>query len=360
MQALYHAGRSTAPVPVTVRAEPNGLLVSGPGELAALWPYQQVRHTQGFQPGQPVRLEKVEGFAEALVFPDPQVLQAVAGFYPGGIRQGQSATGRWIRPLAASVVLSIAALLVVLYKWGLPVLGTAAAAVVPVSVEERVGRLTAASLAPPETRCTNPALSGPVEEIVRTLAAAAPPSPYYRFQVVVAEGELVNAFAAPGGHIVVFRELIEKTRAPEELAGVLAHEMQHVLGRHTTRMVFRSLAWQALLAALLGDTGTVLVNLAGVLGDLQFGRADEHEADLEGMRMLQRARVDPQGMIRFFDNLEAGAAQMPRLAQYLSTHPRTEDRLERLRRLASQGRYSPAPLLPGQDWAAIAAARCRP
>jgi Zn-dependent protease with chaperone function len=79
--------------------------------------------------------------------------------------------------------------------------------------------------------------------------AAAPGSPYH-VRLLVADSPVVNAFAAPGGRIVVFRGLLEKTGRPEELAGVLAHEMQHVVLRHPLEAILRQISLRALAAVL--------------------------------------------------------------------------------------------------------------
>ena len=105
---------------------------------------------------------------------------------------------------------------------------------------------------------------------------------------------MVNAFAGSGGLIVVFRGLLERADTPEELAGVLAHEIQHVLHRDTTRAIFREASTGILVAALAGDVSAAAafgVQAARVLGDLRYSREAEQEA----------AREDGKGPI-FPDN----------------------------------------------------------
>ena len=131
----------------------------------------------------------------------------------------------------------------------------------------------------------------------------------YTFRLIVVDNDMVNAFATPGGYIVVFRGLLERTGSAEELAGVLAHEMQHVLRRHGTKTLFRQLSTRALIAVFSGDLESVgtMLETAEALGGLRYRRQDETEADREGMRLIQRARVDPAGMIAFFATLEQAA-----------------------------------------------------
>ncbi|MBI5627862.1 MAG: M48 family metallopeptidase, partial [Candidatus Rokubacteria bacterium] len=167
----------------------------------------------------------------------------------------------------------------------------------------------------------------------------------------------VNALAAPGGFIVVFRGLLERTRTPEELAGVLAHEIEHVLQRHATKALVQHVSTGLLFTALTGDVSGVMAygfESARVLGTLRYSRAAEEEADTEGMRLLLAAHIDPAGMIAFFEGMEKRRGEAPGLLTYLSTHPAPEERVARLTRLARAPVPAPSrKLLDGYDWADI-------
>jgi predicted Zn-dependent protease len=89
---------------------------------------------------------------------------------------------------------------------------------------------------------------------------------------------------------------------------------------------------------------------ARVLAELRYSRQDEEEADREGYRMLSAAGVDPAGMMRFFETLQKKAGKAPTLPSYLSTHPSTEGRIERLRSLGATARPAASRLLPNLDW----------
>jgi len=150
----------------------------------------------------------------------------------------------------------------------------------------------------------------------------------------------------------VFRGLLENTRGADELAGVLAHELEHVLHRHTTRAIIQHTSTGLLLAALTGDmTGPLAYGLesARVLGQLQYSRQAEEEADRDGMKLLLAAKVSPDGMIGFFENLAREGQERVAL-KYLSTHPNTGDRVAALRALAAGAPHPATPLLPAEDW----------
>ncbi len=147
--------------------------------------------------------------------------------------------------------------------------------------------------------------------------------PSYRFHL--ADDKVINAFALPGGDIVVNRGLLLATRNPDELAGVLAHEMQHVALRHSLKSMIRGAGLSMVWALVIGDpSGTLVGQAADRLLGLKFSRDAEREADDQGFTLLVKRGIDPHGMVAFFDTLaKQGGATPPAL---LSTHPASAER----------------------------------
>ena len=172
----------------------------------------------------------------------------------------------------------------------------------------------------------------------------------YRVQWHVVQNDAVNAFAVPGGHIVVFTGLLKTAESAEEVAGVLAHEVQHIALRHSLKGMVRNAGWQALFSFTFGSwsSGTVGA-LAQELGSLKFSRDQEREADRRGLELLQQARIDARGMVQFFDKLARSEAQGVAL---LSTHPASAERRAALEQAVSQTDTQPP--LP-YAWAKIKA-----
>jgi predicted Zn-dependent protease len=249
--------------------------------------------------------------------------------------------------VAAVAVLAVA---VVVYVWGIPVASAAAARWVPVAWEDRLGAAVVDQVAPASRRCVDPVGQSAVETIVRRLLGPVGSTPY-RFDLVVADMPIVNAIAAPGGHVVVFRGLLEKSKSAEELAGVLAHEIQHVLKRHATRAILQRASTAVALTAVAGDvSGVVTVAFEGaqVLGTMAYSRAHEAEADAAGLQMLVAAGIDPAGMIGFFD-----AQREAILSRYLASHPPSAERAATLRRLAAASPHAFTPVLDEAQWLAV-------
>jgi predicted Zn-dependent protease len=192
--------------------------------------------------------------------------------------------------------------------------------------------------------------TGPAAEAVRLMGERLTAGTRLQYRWFVADRPEINAFAAPGGVVVVFRGLIQAAETPEEAAGVIAHEVAHVELRHSLRAAVKGMGLRALLSIALGDlSGSALERVAADLTELRFSRDAEREADSEGVRRMAAAGLDPQGMIRFFERLQQHeGTTMPAL---LSTHPATAERLERLRREAAAATHESTPL--SLDWAAV-------
>jgi beta-barrel assembly-enhancing protease len=101
------------------------------------------------------------------------------------------------------------------------------------------------------------------------------------------------------------------------------------------------------------ETAGSLLGATATLGALRYRRGDENEADREGLGMLRAARIAPDGMIGFFATLAEGEGEASALTTYLSTHPRSEDRMQALRALAAERPYAAEPLLAGFDWSRV-------
>jgi predicted Zn-dependent protease len=185
-------------------------------------------------------------------------------------------------------------------------------------------------------------------EITQRLTDQIPNNPY-KFEVTVVKSDVVNAFALPGGYVVVFTGLMKKAESGEEVAGVLSHELNHVLQRHGLERIVKNLGLLTVVGIVMGDQQG-LVGIMRQLGvellTLKFGRAQETEADLTGLQLLQRAKIDPSGMIKFFERLsEKDEGRL----EWLSTHPMSTARAVRLKmELAALPKRSPEPFT--FDW----------
>jgi predicted Zn-dependent protease len=176
----------------------------------------------------------------------------------------------------------------------------------------------------------------------------------YDLNVRVFDHDMVNAFAAPGGQVVVMRGLLEDVSGPDAVAAVLAHEIGHVEARDATRIALRAAGSAGLLSMVLGDFtgGTIAVVLGERMMQASYTREAEAAADVFAIDMLNAAGVDSSGMAEFFDyigELQGDALQIP---EYLSTHPASDARAERARENA-ETQDATTPVLSDADWQAL-------
>ncbi len=233
-------------------------------------------------------------------------------------RAGRNDRGKW---LLLGGLAGTLALLVVAVVLGYGLVVDWAVRLIPTEVEEQLGASTLAEL-----KATGKLIDrGPAVEAVQAIGNQLTAGSRYHYHWAVLDEPSINAFAAPGGQVVVHRGLIEAAKTPEELAGVLAHEVQHVERRHTLKAMVNSLGWATMATVLLGDVSAMAGMLAYQVGTTRYGRDLEAEADAQGLAALVRADIAPDGMASFFRTLATEAPQIP--IALLSSHPATEERI---------------------------------
>ena len=356
LKGYYLDGQTAERKDVVVWVEITGLAIDLPGGARLSWPYSEIRQNRDFSdPGQ-IRLEKGGTIPETLVVPRETFLIALGKIFPERrlpFRDFAPRSKRLTYALFAGI--GTIGIIISLYLWGIPFLSTWAASRVPVSWEESLGRSVVESLAPVPERCLDPEPVLFIQGIVDTLSASLSRRPY-NFQIIIMDVPEVNAFAAPGGNMVIFRGLLEKIQTTEELAGVLSHEMQHILHRHSTRMLLEHVSLGLLLGVIMGDANSAMKigkEGAGLLGALHYGRQFEEQADTEGMRLILTAGINPRGMISFFEKIQKEDGKTTAIPAYFSTHPSPESRIERLKILAGDSRNKTFRPLASYDWKKI-------
>lgn len=355
-QGHYLDGQTAQRHDVRIELQPAGLVITTESEVAHRWPYNTIRQAQGFYAGEQVRLEREQtgkNITEVLLVTEPSFLSALHHVAPSRVTHFHKPARRLAR-VQLTVLAGLLSIVIAagLYFWGIPAMVAAITPYVPISWENRLGAAVVEHLVPVEQRCEAPEQLEAINRIIVRLTAPVSPQPYMPRTYIMDSPE-VNALAVPGGYIVLFRGLLQKIETPEELAGVLAHEIQHILHRHGTRALLHHFSTALFLTLLAGDAGGLAafgLEGANMLSTLQYSRGNEEQADNEGMRMLDAAEIDPRGMIAFFELLQQQENNAPGFFQYFSTHPSTADRIAKLRTLAAQTQYEPTVLLPGYDW----------
>ena len=352
-QAWFNDGQTAARREVEVELDVNGLRIGDPaGGLLAVWPYESLRHREEPFPGQPTQLRQV-GEKGRLVMADPEFLAELTIRAPQLVVSRRSRFTRvagWLGATAAGVLMLVGVL-----WYALPAFAGFTARLIPVSWEEALGDVTFKQFAELLARmegqdsprlCDRPGPALSVLEDLTARLAAVQDSPY-RFQVTVLDGEMVNAFALPGGRIVLLRGLFDFVESPDELAAVMAHEMGHVIHQHGTEQMVESLGLTFFFGVMLGDIGSGSIGLFGeTMLTSAFSRDAEREADQNALSALADAGLASGGLADFFRRLQGTEDDMPAAFNLLSTHPSHGERIA----LAEQAGQAGAAALTAAQW----------
>ncbi len=172
--------------------------------------------------------------------------------------------------------------------------------------------------------------------------------------VSVLDHEMVNAFALPGGFVVVFRGLIEAANGPDEVAAVLAHEIGHVISADPTRHALRSAGSIGVLGLLFGDFagGAVVLFLTERLIAAQYSQAAEVGADTFAHGVLAQAGINPGALGDMFENMRAKTGDVDGVVAHFLSHPSLGERIEAAQAEVDEtADYTPS--MSDEDWAAV-------
>ena len=179
----------------------------------------------------------------------------------------------------------------------------------------------------------------------RLIASTAARETTYQFKFhLLADNETVNAFALPGGQIFITEALFRRLKSEDQLAGVLGHEMGHVVARHSNEQMANSKLWSGLaqgLGVMTSDghnnTGAYVANMVAQWRVMKFSRDDESEADALGVRFMMQAGYNPEALIGVMEILAqvSGGANS---SDFMSSHPNPANRMEHIREAIAKER----------------------
>lgn len=270
---------------------------------------------------------------------------------------GDRVTSKMRHRLGCVILFALTSLMV----WGVPrLVRTAVDASIeklPYEIDEQIGEVVFESMDKGGTVVDSEVLREAVQAMVDRLA---PHSliPDATFQFVIVDNEQINAFALPGGYMVVFTGLIAEADGPEEVAGVIAHEMAHVTRRHGLRRIAHTVTTVAGISVLVGDVSglaTIALELFTIARANDYSQGQETDADLEGARMLIAAQIDPSGLERFFQRVEEIMGEIPDSLTWLSTHPQHQERIDSVRNYVAEHGAGVEWIPLDIDWEAVRA-----
>ncbi len=343
--AVYFDGRTSAKHLVTLEVS-STLEMYEDGEFLAAWAYGDIRRADG--PPGVLRLRNVAGAPLARLEIRESSTRAAVEV------QCTLLEGETERPRTKIIAWSLgaAATIGVLVWFGIPLLADAATPLLPVAIEEHLGKAAESEVSATfgEKTCATPAGTAALRKLVGTLQSEAhlplPPDP------VVLASTIPNAVVLPGGKIFVLRGLLDKAREPDELAGVLAHEMGHSAHRDGLRGIIKQNGTALLIGLVLGQAPGASV--FGGLVTAAYSREAEAAADFYAAEVMTRLGRSPKGLGDLLTRIEGNESKgkLDPLAIF-ATHPMTSERRAALAGTADQPHG--APLLTDREWASLKA-----
>lgn len=297
-------------------------------------------------------------YGARLVFSGTADVKEARGLLPALLHKHRMETGRQLRIMAASTLALVS--VVVAYLVGVPLLASRIVTLVPPEWEMQLGNAAVAQIesvlrqeAGFEVCDTDPnSLANRAITRFANQAVEGTGTPFTP-DIQVIRTTIPNAFALPGGHSYYFSALLKETQSADEFAGVMAHELGHVVYRHGMEQLIATSATGLLIGFILGDmTG---VSVAGAVGaaliDSSFSRDAERQADRFAADVAKRMAFQPAALPRLLKRV-AGDDEMSRALALFSTHPLTAEREAALEAMTVSDASLQPPFTP-EEWQAI-------
>jgi Zn-dependent protease with chaperone function len=356
VDAVYFDGLRPLPRRAQAALTGKGVSLSVDDGPHFIWDYGAIRLQEDGPP--PLRFHREETGAhtgELLEIADPEFAAALKARCPslGGDARERSRSRMKIVGWSLAAVASLVA--VVLY--GVPALATKLAPLIPWNTEVALGRAVETEvlrqLPGGGGKICGAEGNGPGKRALRAMTdrlsrhAALPGE----IDVKVADSKVENAFTLPGGKIVFMQALIEKAQGPDEVAGVLAHEMGHVANRDAMRGIIHAGGISFLVGTLLGDftgAGALVIGTKFLLGN-RYSRQNETDADSFAIDVMTKAGGDVKALAGFLKRVASQPGE--RQLELLLSHPVTDDRVAAIESRAPAGRRTP--ILDDAEWQAL-------
>jgi beta-barrel assembly-enhancing protease len=337
MAAIWHYdGSSGVRAAPELRAEGGGFRLHGAGCADDLYSWDDLVHLHDRKDGAVYGLKHLKGWQFGFLSAVPSEL---IDFLPKPQHYGGFIDRFGLGPASAALLALSATIIFVVMK-----IPDVLAPLVPMSWEKKLGDAMIGDFG--GRICHGPGSDAALQALTNRLDPKGP-----AIDIRIANIAMVNAVALPGGNIVIFRGLLKEAKSPDELAGVLGHEIGHVRNRDVMQSLLRQLG----LSVVMGGASSNVSGSLNTLVSSTYSRQAEAEADKHSIKLMREAHISAADTAGFFARLSKedktlGKAQAA--LGYLSSHPLSASREKQFRSSVIQGSpYQPA--LTPEQWSAI-------
>ena len=379
---LYSDGRTATAKAVLVNLTKPGLEIrTRENTFLVNWTYGSLTSSNSLHEGGAAQIGSKASPGARLYVEDGAFAHAIAK------RAKQLSRWAYWWRLAPMFILGIAAIGLALVLWLTDVsVAKSIAQFLPDNIRHSLGDQVVNQLAGGKRACDAETGSEALVKVLGRLNSGIPSKRH--FDVRVVDLGIVNAFAAPGERIVVSKDLVEFVETPEELAGIIAHEMGHGLEIHPEAGLVRALGISTVVSMIFGGTSSTLGDVGALLLQLKYTRTAEREADAWSLKILKEAQIPAKPFAQFFARMESKSSgrkkttkknepdpntdekdktaetapekgttaarretnALRKLLTLLSTHPTSP---ERIKKIEGQPEWPVQPLLTPDEWQAL-------
>lgn len=347
MRARYADGRAAIVLDVGCAFTADGVMITKAGG-ATLWPYDELARTDDHNGA--IVLKRTPDLGERLsldIEAEPALREAAPALFKPRAHGVE-------RPLTIATVAAIAWSLAAAFLVGVPMAAAPVADALPPRYREQIADISWSQVNGLMQYCDDSDEAARIlNDAAYRMMTAANVAQRDAIWITIVDAPFPNAFALPDDSIIVTDDLIAMTEHPDELIGVLAHEIAHIEHNHVMTNVIRQVGAGVFFDVVFGGAGAgqaiaiASVNLAG----LRYSRADETDADGRGLEYMEAAHIDPSGLARLFQRFEEMARQQGgEIPLLLSSHPASAARAAAARARAHDGL---APSLNDSEWRVV-------
>ena len=335
LEGIYFDGRSSKPLSAEATIYRDYISIHVPEtDVTIKWEHGNVRKPE--TSGDKIILK----YGEEFPFPTLQLNKTqfnavvkqyeLSHYYPPGNFFKSASTPTILLGLVGAFI----ALAVLFYLYIIPLIISGVAEVFPRSAEVSMGKAMKDNFIA-NTKIDS-AKTVAANKFVKLLKTGSD----YPIHVTVVHNSVKNAFALPGGEIVVYSDILKDMKSYDELVALLGHEIGHVQEKHTLKTLLRNVSGYIIISIVFSDVAgivTILVQNASQLEQLHYNRELESQADDYGYKVMLMNKANPKGMEDLFKQLEGDSAATGIIPEFLQTHPKIENRIESVKeRMSSE------------------------